>query len=162
MFPSLGWGKSCACLVGLIEAYVSQGSSRIESGAVPRTQLDECLLLINSYGCCHDGALTFKKHFIYLFLSVLDLCCCALRAFFSCVEPGLLWLLCLGFSLQFPCCGTQALGVQASAVASHRGSAAAAQGLRCPLACGIVRDPGLNPHSELAGRFFTPGPPGAS
>lgn len=59
VIPSLGWGKSCAYLIGLIEAYVSQGSSRTESGAVPRTQLDECLLLINSYGCCHDDALTF-------------------------------------------------------------------------------------------------------
>ena len=45
---------------------MSQGWPRIESGAVPRTQLDECLLLINSYGCCHDDALTFKK-FLFLY-----------------------------------------------------------------------------------------------
>ena len=57
VFPSLDWGENCPYLIGLIEGYVSQGLSRVESNTVPRTQLDECLLLINGY-CCHDYALT--------------------------------------------------------------------------------------------------------
>ena len=37
----------------------------------------------------HDGFLFFKNKFIYLFLALLDLRCCA-RAFSSCGEWGLL------------------------------------------------------------------------
>ena len=56
------------------------------------------------------------KIFIYLFLSALGLHCCA-WAFSSCSEGGYFSLWCTGFHCGgFSCCGSWALGVQASVV----------------------------------------------
>ena len=81
--------------------------------------------------------LLFKNLSIYLFLAVLDLCCCA-WAFSSCGEPGYSSLQrqashCGGFS----CCGARALGTWASVVVAY--------GLSCSVARGTFSDQGLNP-----------------
>ena len=57
--------------------------------------------------------ISFSKFylFIYLFFVVLGLRCCT-RAFSSCGEQGLLFVV-------FSCCGAQALGVRASVVVAH-------------------------------------------
>ena len=83
----------------------------------------------------------FKIYFIYLFLAVLGLCCCA-WAFSSCGEQGYSLLPCAGFSLQwllllqstgsrcvgFSRCGTQASVVVACGLQSA-GSVVVARGL---------------------------------
>ena len=80
--------------------------------------------------------------FIYLFLAALGLRCCV-RAFSSCGERGLLFvvvhrLLIVVASL---CCGAWPLGARASVVV--------ARGLSCSVACGIFPDQGSNPRSLL-------------
>ena len=68
-------------------------------------------------------SLFFKNNFIYLFLAVLDLCCCA-RLFSSCGKWGLLSScsvqasLCGGFS----CCRARALGRTGFSKLRHMGS----------------------------------------
>ena len=71
----------------------------------------------------------FKVYsFIYLFLAVLGLRCCA-WAFSSC---GARASQCGGFS----CCGARALGARTSVAVAH--------GLSCSVACGIFPDQGSN------------------
>ena len=87
-----------------------------------------------------------------------------LGAFSSCSEQGLLFtaeleLLTAGASLIAEH-GLQVLGLQEL---QHVGSAVVARGLRCPSACGILPQPGMEPVSPaLADRFLAPGPPGKS
>ena len=89
------------------------------------------------------------------FLAVLGLGSCT-QVFSSCGEQGLLsscgvWSYCGGFS----CCGAWTLWAWASVVAAH--------GLRCPVACGIFLDAGIEPVSPvLSGQFLTTGPSGKS
>ena len=77
-----------------------------------------------------------KIIFIYLFLAVLVLRCCA-WAFSSCSEWGLLFV-----------AVHRSLSVVASLVAEHRlqsmGSVVVTHGLSCSLACGIFLDQGSN------------------
>ena len=54
----------------------------------------------------------FLNKLIYLFLAVLGLCCCA-RAFSSCSERGLLFIVRASHCGGFSCCGAQALGTRA-------------------------------------------------
>ena len=78
------------------------------------------------------------NHFVYLFLAVLGLHCCA-WAFSSCGEWGLLFLAVVGFLTAVTSLvaeRAQALGVQTSAVVAH--------GLSCSMACGTVPDQGSN------------------
>ena len=98
----------------------------------------------------------FFKKFIYLFLAVLGLRCCA-RAFSNCSEQGLLFVAVHGLLIAvaslaaehgpqvgFSSCGTWAQQLcltgsraQSSAVVTH--------GLSCSTACGISPDQGSNP-----------------
>ena len=111
----------------------------------------------------------FFNKFIYLFLAALGLCCCA-RAFSSCSEQGLLFLVVCGLLLLqstgsrhagFSSCGTWA---QQLWLAGSRGQAVVvAHGLSCSAACGIFLDQGSNPCPlHLAGGFLTTVPPGKS
>ena len=83
----------------------------------------------------------FKNKFIYLFLffAALGLCNCA-RAFSSCGERGLLFVVARGL---------QQLWHAGSVVVSHglwsAGSVVVAHWLSCSAACGIFPDQGLNP-----------------
>ena len=61
----------------------------------------------------------FYNLFIYLFLAVLGLCCCA-QASSSCGERGLLFVAVHGlFIVVASCCGARALGVQASVLVAR-------------------------------------------
>ena len=65
-------------------------------------------------------------------------------------EQGGANLRCGGFS----CCGARALGM---------GSVVVVHGLSCPMLCGNLPRPGVEPVSPaLVGRFSTTGPPGKS
>ena len=131
-----------------------------------------------------------KVHFLYLFiylfiyLAALGLCCCA-RAFSSCGEPGLLFVVvsggysslqCLRFSLRwllllwstgsrragFSSCGTRAFSSCGSRALERRLSSC---GTRASLLRGMWDLPGagLEPVSPaLAGGFLTTAPPGKS
>ena len=85
-----------------------------------------------------------NQPFVFIFLSVLGLCCWA-QAFSSCGD----WRLLSSCGPQashcggFPCCGSWTL--------DHRLSHLA-HGVRCPEACGIFQDQGSNP-CPLAGRW---------
>lgn len=90
----------------------------------------------------------------FFLLVVLGLCCYT-QAFSCCSEWQLLFLLyvqashCSGLF----CCGTQALGTQAS-VAEACGPVVRAHGLSCCTEYGIFSDQGIEPlSSSLAGRF---------
>ena len=93
----------------------------------------------------------FINLFIYLFLAVLGLCCCA-WAFFSCGEQGLLLLQSMGCRhVGFGSCGLRAV--------EHRLSS----GSQAQLLCGTwdLPGPGLEPVSPVfAGGFLTTVPPG--
>ena len=76
-----------------------------------------------------DTAMTlFIYLFIYLFMAVLGLHCCA-RAFSSCSEWGLLFIAVrrLLTAVACLCSRAQALGVRASVVVAHRLSSCGAQ-----------------------------------
>ena len=88
-------------------------------------------------------------------MAVLGLCCCT-QPFSDCKEWGLLFSCsmrashCGGFS----CCRAWAL--------THVGSVVVLHWLSCPMACGNLPGPGIEPVlSALAGRFLTNGPPGS-
>ena len=75
--------------------------------------------------------------FIYLFMAVLGLRCCA-RAFSSCGKWGLLFIAVRGLLIVVASrCRARALCAQASVVVAH--------GLSCSAACGIFPDQDLNP-----------------
>ena len=107
---------------------------------------------------------TLFLNFIYLFLAVLGLCCCA-WAFSSCGKRA---SHCSGFS----CCRARALGMRASVVVARGLSSCGLWALERRLSsCGtraqLLRSmwdlpgPGLEPMSPaLAGRFLTTAPPG--
>ena len=93
--------------------------------------------------------------FIYLFLAVLGLHCCA-WAFSSCSKWGLFssWCEWASHCGGFSCFGAGVLGTWASVVA--------APGLRCPETCGVFPRPGIGPVSPaLAGGSLTTVPPGS-
>ena len=109
---------------------------------------------------------------MYLFLAVLDPCCCA-RTSSSCGEWGLL----SSCDLQASHCGGLArCGAQASVVAAHglsncgswalsTGSGVVVHSLSCSMDCGIFQNPHQTRVSALPGRFFfffffTSEPPG--
>ena len=75
---------------------------------------------------------------MYLFLAALGLRCCA-RAFSSCGELGLLFVVVCGLLIAVAslCCRARALGAWASV--------AVVPGLSYSAACGIYPDQGLNP-----------------
>ena len=62
----------------------------------------------------------FLNKFIYLFLALLGLHCCA-RAFSSCVERGLLFVTVCGLLIAVAslCCGARALGARDSVVVAR-------------------------------------------
>ena len=95
--------------------------------------------------------------FIYLFLAVLGLRCCA-QAFCSCGELGLLFVAVRGLLIavaflvvehELQACGLQQLWYMGSVVVAHGlqsvGSLVVAHGLSCSVACGIFPDQGSNP-----------------
>ena len=103
--------------------------------------------------------------FIYVFMAVLGLLCCALT-FSSGGEQELLLLQCVGFSLQqLLSLQNQALGTQAPVVGAHGVSSCGSWALEhrlMDLLHGIWNLPGsgIKPMSlALAGRFFTTEPP---
>ena len=109
-------------------------------------------------------------YFIYLFLAVLGLCC-FMRAFSSCSERGLLFLVVRGLLIAVASLvaehGLQARGLQQLWLA---GSVVVARGLSsCGSRAQLLHDmwdlpgPGLEPVSPaLAGGFLTTAPPGKS
>ena len=95
-------------------------------------------------------------YFIYLFLAVLGLCCCA-RAFSSCSEWGLLFIAVLGLLIVvasllvehgLQACRLQQLWHKGSVLVAHglqsAGSVVVAHGLSCSAACGIFPGQGSN------------------
>ena len=69
-----------------------------------------------------DGAWLVGFITLFFFLAALGLGCCA-QAFSSCSERGLLFVAVRGLLIAvggFSCCGTRALGAQASAVVARR------------------------------------------
>ena len=118
--------------------------------------------------CILGGFFLFLNMYLFIFSSVvLGLCCC-LRAFSSCGERGLLctsgalawatlYFRCPGFSLPW-LLSLWSVGSRVHRLQwlQHRGSVVSAQGLqsigsldvahglRCPAACGIFPDQGLN------------------
>ena len=92
----------------------------------------------------------FLKIFVYLFLAVLDLCCCT-WAFSSCRELGLTlqsgsWAACCG---GFSCCEAWALGHagfrSCSPLAPKHRLLVVAHRLHCPVAHGVFPGQGSNP-----------------
>ena len=88
-------------------------------------------------------------------MAVLGLCCCT-QAFSNCKE----WRLLSSCSMRashcggFSCCRAWAL--------THVGSVVVLHWPSCPMACGDLPGPGIEPVlSALAGRFLTNGPPGS-
>ena len=138
-------GPSCPAACGI---FPDQGSNPCP----PHWQAD-------SQPLRHQGSpcLNFLKInlFIYLFLAALSLCCCA-RAFSSCRERGLPFLVAGAFSLRW-------LLLLQSTGSRRTGSVLVELGLSCSTACGIFPDQGSNPLSPaLEGRFLTTAPPGKS
>ena len=83
----------------------------------------------------------FFKKFIYLFLAALGLHCCV-RAFSSCSEQGLLFIVVRGLlllrSAGFSCCGARALGAWASVVVACELSSCGSRDLEGRLSsCGV-------------------------
>ena len=71
----------------------------------------------------------FFNVFIYLFLAVLGLCCCA-QAFSSCGEWGLLFIVVRGLLMAVAsCCRAWALGARASVVVACRLSSCGSRAL---------------------------------
>ena len=107
---------------------------------------------------------TFQDRFFYLFiylcliysLAALDLCCC-MRAFSSCGEWGLLFVVVCGLIVVaslvaehgLQACGLQQLWRTGSVVVARglqsTGSVVVAHRLSCSTACGIFLDQGSNP-----------------
>ena len=89
--------------------------------------------------CCNSHCPFFLINlFIYLFLAVLGLHCCT-RAFSSCGEQGLLFLVVcrLLISVACLCWGAWALGTQTSVVVAHRFSSCSPWALECKFSsCG--------------------------
>ena len=121
--------------------------------------------------------LSFSPHpykFIYLFIFGCIPCCA--RAFSSCGERGLLFVVVrrLLIAVASLCWGAQALGARASVVVALGLSSCGSRALECRLnSCGAqaqllrgmwdLPGPGLNTVSPaLAGGFFTAEPPGKS
>ena len=79
----------------------------------------------------------FFNLFIYLFLAALGLRCCA-RAFSSCGERGLLFVVVHGLLIVVAsCCGAWALGAQASVVVARELSSCGSRALERRLSsCG--------------------------
>ena len=78
--------------------------------------------------------------FIYLFLAVLGLRCCA-QAFSSCGERGLLFVVVCGLLIEVAslCCGARALGAQASVVVASGLSSCGSRALELRLSsCGAL------------------------
>ena len=74
----------------------------------------------------------FLNKFIYLFTAALSLHCC-IRAFSSCGERGLLFVVVHGLLIAVASHGAWALGVQASVVAARRLSSCGLQALESRL-----------------------------
>ena len=112
--------------------------------------------LSSSFFCCCYKFI----YFIYLFLAVLGLCCCA-WAFSSYGERGLLFVaVCELLITVASHCGARALGARASVVAACGLSSC---GSRAYLLCGMwdLPGPGIKPVSPaLAGGLSTTAPPG--
>ena len=86
---------------------------------------------------------------MYLSLAALGLRCCA-RAFSSCSEQGLLFVVVRGLLIVVASrCRARPLGARASVVVacglSSCGSVVVVHGLSCSVACGIFADQGSNP-----------------
>ena len=113
----------------------------------------------------------FTYSFIYLFLAVLGLHCCA-QAFSSFSERGLLsgcgaWashggsfsLQSTGFRAHFSSCSTWAQELRLPGSRAQAGSGVVAQGLCCSTTCDLP-GPAIEPmFPGLGGRFLTTGPP---
>ena len=91
----------------------------------------------------------------------------------SCSECGLLSICAVWASHcgGFWCCGALGLGTRASVVVApglssvvpglwSTGSVVVVHRLSCSMACGVLAVPRIEPTPALAGRFFTPEPPG--
>ena len=89
----------------------------------------------------------FKINYLFLFLAVLGLRCCA-WAFSSCGEQGLLFVAVRGLLIAVASLvaehGLQVPGLQQL---WHMGSVVVAHGLSCSVACGGLPGPGLKPMS---------------
>ena len=96
--------------------------------------------LLRDFNLVNQYIFTLIFHFFFknLFLAVLGLCCWA-RAFSSCGEQRLLFVVVRGLLVAggFSCCGAQALGARASVVVAHRLSSCGSRALERRLSrCG--------------------------
>ena len=138
-------------------------------------QSSEMLVLVSVFNLTLYNTIFFLTYLFYLFLAALGLHCCA-RAFSSCSERGLLFIVARGLLIAVASCFAEhtrsVLGVWASVVTARGLSSCGLRALECSLSscgaraqllCGMwdLPGPGLEPVSPaLAGGFLTSAPPG--